>query len=195
MNSTQNTTPTTGQNSNVEAHQKASGERQFYAQPYNPSAWGFYFSTAEEFEQKQNEARDMFGEPVEEFEIQFIDGTAEEADLFQACSVHQGNIDLFLSMLDDLASYELPALFYLCGTLGYGMDDAVAKLGDVSIHTGRLEDAAAELFDELYAHDIPEGLRCYIDYSAFAHDCQIGGDMTEFEFAGETYTCTNASGL
>ena len=32
-----------------------------------------------------------------------------------------------------------------------------------------------DLFDEIYAHDIPEGLRSYIDYAAFARDLEIGG--------------------
>lgn len=32
---------------------------------------------------------------------------------------------------------------------------------------------AEELFDEVYAHEIPEHLRCYIDYEAFARDLFI----------------------
>jgi antirestriction protein len=35
------------------------------------------------------------------------------------------------------------------------------------------EDYAEELFDELYAHDIPENLRFYIDYEKFARDLFI----------------------
>jgi len=33
---------------------------------------------------------------------------------------------------------------------------------------------AEELFDECYAHDIPENLRCYIDYEAFSRDVFMG---------------------
>ena len=33
-------------------------------------------------------------------------------------------------------------------------------------------DYATELFDELYAHSIPESLRTYIDYAAFARDLE-----------------------
>jgi len=33
---------------------------------------------------------------------------------------------------------------------------------------------AEELFDECYAHEIPETLRCYIDYEAFARDLFMG---------------------
>lgn len=190
---TQNTNQSTEQQIQIEAHQTASVE--FFAQPYNPDAQGLYFSTVEEFEQKSGECRDMFGLPVEEFEIQFIDGSSEEADLFEACGVNQTNIGQFLAIVDEVPDYQYPALYYLCDVLGCSMEDAMGKLDDVTIYNGRLEDAAEELFDECYAHEIPENLRNYIDYKRFALDCELGGDMTEFEFAGEAYTVTNAACL
>jgi hypothetical protein len=58
-----------------------------------------------------------------------------------------------------------------------------------------LIDAASELFDECYLPEVPEAVRPYIDYDAFANDCRLGGDMCEFRFGGTTYTCTNASGV
>ena len=188
---TQNTNQSSAQQVKVEAHQTAGV--QFYAQPYNPDARGFYFSTEEEYEQKSSQCRDSFNLPVEEFEIQFIDGSMEESDLFQACGVNQANLGQYLSIIEDVPEYQLPALFYLCDVLGYSMEDAMNKLDDVTLYSGRLEDAAEELFDECYAHEIPDNLRNYIDYKAFANDCQQGGDMTEFEFAGDTYTVTNAA--
>lgn len=84
-------------------------------------------------------------------------------------------------------------MFYLTGVNGYSMEDAISKLDDVCLFEGYLKEAAGELFDECYAHEIPENLRCYINYEAFARDCKLGGDMYEFEFAGKTYTCTNAA--
>lgn len=188
---TQNTNQANAQQVNSEAHQAASIE--FYAQPYNPDARGFYFTTEEEFEQKSSECRDAFGYPVEEFEIQFIDGSHEEADLFSACGVNQANIGQFLTIIDEVPDYQFPALYYLCDVLGYDMATGMGKLDEVSLCSGSLEDAAEELFDECYAHDIPENLRIYIDYAKFARDCELGGDMAEFEFAGETYTVTNAA--
>lgn len=45
---------------------------------------------------------------------------------------------------------------------------------DVFVGTADSEVAyAEELFDECYAHSIPENLRCYIDYEAFARDLFI----------------------
>ena len=175
------------------AHQKAYLE--FYAQPYSLDASGFYFSTEEEYQEKVNLCRDAFGNPVEEFEIQFINGSSEEADLFSACGVSQSSIGQFLTLIDELPEYQQPALFYLCDVVGYGLEEAIHKLDNVSIYNGNLEDAAEELFDECYAHDIPENLRYYIDYSKFARDCELGGDMAEFEFAGTTFTVTNAACL
>ena len=47
---------------------------QLHAQPYDISAQGFYFDTAEEYRQKAAKNRNDFGGIVEEYEIQFIDG-------------------------------------------------------------------------------------------------------------------------
>lgn len=179
---------------NGDTHQTASVQT-YFAQPYSLDAEGFYFSDYEDYQQKVEALRDCHGNQVEEFEIQFIDGSSEECDLFQACNVNQINLEAFLDMLDEVPEYQFSALFYLCGVQGYSMADAMDKLDDVTIFSGSLEDASEELFDEIYAHEIPDNLRVYIDYSAFARDCEYGGDMCEFEFGGETCTCTNANGI
>ena len=167
----------------------------FYAKPYNPDARGFYFSTEEEYEQKSSECRDAFGALVEEFEIQFIDGSRAESDLFRACEVNQSNLGQFVTILDEVPEYQLPALFYLCDVLTCSMAEGMDKLDDMNLYSGTLEEAAQDFFDECYAHLIPENLRTYIDYSKFARDCQYGGEMIEFRFAGDTYTVTNAGCL
>lgn len=45
-----------------------------YAQPYDISATGFYFDTADQYAEKVVKVKNDYGQPVEEFEIQFIDG-------------------------------------------------------------------------------------------------------------------------
>jgi hypothetical protein len=45
-----------------------------YANPYNIDANGFQFSSVEEFTQKAAALRDRFGNPVEEFEIDYLEG-------------------------------------------------------------------------------------------------------------------------
>ncbi|ADL55538.1 antirestriction protein ArdA [Gallionella capsiferriformans] len=180
---------------NGDAHQTACESSQtYYAQPYSLDASGFYFSNFDDYTTKVEALRDCNGNQVEEFEIQFIDGSHAESDLFQAANVNQCNLGQFLAIVDEVSDFSLPAIFYLLDQ-GRTIEDAFNNFDEVCLFSGCLEDAAEELFDEIYAHEIPENLRIYIDYCAFARDCQYGGDMVEFEFGGETYTCTNASGL
>lgn len=49
-----------------------------HAQPYDITAEGFYFRDAEEYYKNADELRNSEGGPVEEFEIQFIDGDSLE---------------------------------------------------------------------------------------------------------------------
>lgn len=48
------------------------------------------------------------------------------------------------------------------------------------------EDYAEELFNELYAYEIPEGIRCYIDYAKFARDLF----MSDYDYySGYVFRC------
>ena len=71
-----------------------------HAQPYDISATGFYFSDATEFMGKASAATNRHGQPVEEFEIQFIDGESLDAALFNAVAVHQGTIAAFYEAVE-----------------------------------------------------------------------------------------------
>ena len=66
-----------------------------YAQPYDISATGFFFESAEEYAAKASQARNSFGQVVEEFEIQFIDGEAIDCALAQAIGINQANLAQF----------------------------------------------------------------------------------------------------
>ena len=57
---------------------------QLHAQPYDLAANGFYFETAEEFTVKAKANRNDYGQEVEEYEIQFIDGDHIDCDLAKA---------------------------------------------------------------------------------------------------------------
>lgn len=86
---------------------------------------------------------------------------------------------------DDL----LPAMHYLTECAGQSWKDAKENVDDVCLYNGSLIDAATEQFDEIYT--VPDSIAGYIDYEKFARDCELGGDMLEFEYNGKTYTCTN----
>lgn len=166
----------------------------YFAQPYNLDAAGFYFHDFEDYTAKADGLLDAFGCPVEEFEVQFIDGSSADAELFAAAGINQANLEQWFDELEDLDEMEKAALFAIL-ELGYNLDQALEKMEDATLYQGRLEDAAEELFDEIYASEIPEHLQSYIDYSRFARDCELSGDMSEFSFAGQTWTLTNASSL
>ncbi len=71
-----------------------------YAQPYDISAEGFYFRSADEYDQKVRSIRNDFGQPVEEFEIQFIDGEQIDAQLAEAIGLSQASFRRFLDDAD-----------------------------------------------------------------------------------------------
>jgi hypothetical protein len=164
-----------------------------FAQPYNLDAVGFYFVSFEEYETKAEYLTDTYGQPVEEFEIQFIDG--DDPKLFEACGIHQGNLGTWFDEVETLNDYQKTALYFLCNWQGYQLGNALQKLDDVCLSKSALQEAAEELFDEIYLPEIPESIRFYIDYEKFARDCEINADMTEFEYHGTTWTCTNAACL
>lgn len=159
----------------------------YHAQPYDISKTGFYFSSFEDYTAKVKTSG------AEEFELQYIDG--DDAQLFAACGINQANLEQWFDEIETLENYQKAALFYLCNDAGYSLDSALSSIDDVSLTECSLEDAAAELFDDCYLSDVPEHVRPYIDYDAFARDCRIGGDMAEFIFDGVTYTVTNANGI
>lgn len=55
-----------------------------YAQPYDISAEGFYFRDTEEYAKKSEKLCNRYGDIVEEFEIQFIDGDLLDCELAKA---------------------------------------------------------------------------------------------------------------
>lgn len=165
-----------------------------HAQPYDTSATGFYFSSFEEYQQKSESLKNAYGYPVEEFEIQFIDG--DDCELFTVCGISQCDIEMWFDTIELLDDNEKVALFYLLDNGNYrGFETYLEKMDEVEIHKGTLLEAAENLFNDCYMTKELEHIRNYIDYEKFANDLELGGDMREFTFEGETYTCTNANSI
>ncbi|MGB1096143.1 MAG: antirestriction protein ArdA, partial [Paracoccaceae bacterium] len=72
-----------------------------YANPYDISASGFYFETAEDYHAKAKALRNDYGEPVEEFEIEFIDGDEIDCALAKAWGLCQSNFASFFDACED----------------------------------------------------------------------------------------------
>jgi hypothetical protein len=100
-----------------------------------------------------------------------------------------------LDVVENASKDEMVCMFFLMNEQGLSFSAAMDKKCECIIVEMNIKDAAIELFDEMYLNQIPENLRNYIDYDAFTHDLKIGGDFTEFTYAGSTFTCTNSNAL
>ncbi|PLX39574.1 MAG: hypothetical protein C0606_03485 [Hyphomicrobiales bacterium] len=150
----------------------------YFAQPYSIDATGFYFSSLEEYKAKAASHTDMHGFPVEEYELQFIDG--DNHRLFNALGICQATLTQWFS---EFAEFETEdddywKAVYLAEN-GYAIEDVLARLDDLMLWHGSAVDYARELVEDCY--DIPEPLRFYIDYDALARDMRLNGEINVLE--------------
>ena len=66
----------------------------YHATPYDISATGFYFEDYDDYCKKPATHKNHYGDPVEEYEIQIIDG--ENVRLFNALNVGQASLKQWL---------------------------------------------------------------------------------------------------
>jgi hypothetical protein len=143
-----------------------------YANPYDTSYTGFYFTSTEEFESSMNKA------PFEEVEIDYIDG--DNPRLFQAAKIHQGNLDLWFDELDKYPddSHKASAISYLIEIMQ--LDEAIKRRYEVILHRGSLADYAFELVEDICSLDkLPDLIRNHIDYDSIARDMELNSEVTE----------------
>jgi antirestriction protein len=164
----------------------------FFAQPYDIAASGFYFEDQEGFERQIGYIRNDYGQPVEEFEIQFIDGEAIDCALANAWGINQANIVRFLKVLEDWEDHEKLRFIIAVGECGYGFDPDTASADDYDVDIygeESLRELAERFVEDGLFGDIPVGMRFYIDLDAIARD--LSADYTEIEIAGErmVYRC------
>lgn len=165
---------------------------QLHAQPYDLAASGFYFDTAEEFQAKFKANTNDYGDPVEEYEIQFIDGDDIDCDLANAWGLYQSNFEGFLEAADSWDDDDKQRYIIAVGECGYDHASVADNLSDVDIDiysVASMRELAEEFIDEgLFGH-IPENLAPYLDYDAIARDLAM--DYSETTIAGENliYRC------
>lgn len=144
-----------------------------YAQPYDISATGFYFETTADYRQKVSKALNSYGGPVEEFEIQFIDGDSIDAQLFKAAGVHQGNFHAYLDAIDQWHDDEKIRVIIAAGEVGYSFDFEKDSAEDFNIdlyECDSLRDLAIQFVEDGVFGEIPERIQYYLDYDAIARD-------------------------
>lgn len=141
------------------------------AVPFDTSASAFYFSSITEYDEKYIKRL-----PVEEYELQFIDG--DNPKLFNESEISQANLHLWFQTLDNIEddSDASVSIRYLL-TIGYTLSDAIERKDEVAVFHGTSRDYAEEIFSD---SEIPVYLSNYIDYDAIARDLDLSGEICEF---------------
>ncbi|WP_370335324.1 antirestriction protein ArdA [Parvularcula marina] len=162
--------------------------RQYYAQPYDISAVGFYFVDFAEYESGVVKCRNEAGDPVEEYEIQFIDGESIDAMLFEALSISQATIGPFIAALDDWDDHQKTILIIAIGECGHHFDILKDDPDNFEIDLYEVESLrvlAEQLVDEGLFGEVPKAFQYYIDYDAIARD--LGCDYSMIDIAGQRF--------
>ena len=166
---------------------KVAGRVRYYANPYDRSAKGFYFTDAKDFDKKWKAARKAGG--PEEYEIDFIDGPRELGQLFEAAHVGQSELDEWEKLVDEPDQW--PAAYYLLAHHGErDIKKVLQRVEDVRVTEGTAKDYAEELVDSMGGPMElgKETLEMYFDMDAYARDMELNGDVREFRFGGKEFT-------
>lgn len=159
-----------------------------YAQPYDISAMGFYFTSADQFTDNALRAMNDYGDPVEEFEIQFIDGEDLDCALAHAWNLYQSNFADFLQAVDEWDDREKLVYIIAVGECGYRFDPKTDAPDDFDVDLYEVEslhDLAEQFVDGGLFGDIPAHASRYIDYDAIARD--LAFDYAVIDIAGTRY--------
>ena len=159
---------------------------QLFAQPYDISASGFYFSSFDEFQSRAALTRNDFGFPVEEYEIQFIDGDSLDAHLFEALGVNQANIGAFLEACENWNIEQKQKAIIAVGECGYTFDLKSGDPDDFDVdlyEMNNLRELAEHFVEEGLFGEIPKHLQNYLDHDAIARD--LGMDYAEITLVGK----------
>ncbi len=164
----------------------------YYAQPYALSATGFYFDDAETYKAKINSIKNDYGESVEEFEIQFVDGETIDCELCKAMGLYQSNILSVMEKLEEWSDDEKTILIIAVGECGYDFDIETVSPYDFDVdlyEVGNLKELAYQFVDDGLFGDIPENISHYLDYDAIARDLGVDYSETTINGKGYVYAC------
>ena len=155
-----------------------------YAQPYDITPTGFFFEDAETYARKAGALRNDYGQPVEEFEIQFIDGEGIDAALAKAWGLSQCNLAQFLTAALEWSEDQKLHFIVAIGECSYSFDPEDVDPYDFDVdlyHVDSLRDLAEQFVDEGLYGDIPDHLAFYIDYEAIARDLAVDFSMVDID--------------
>lgn len=159
-----------------------------HAQPYDISAIGFYFEDAEGYEAKAKNNKNDYGQTVEEYEIQFIDGEDIDCALAKAWGITQVNFAAYLEAAEDWDENDKHRYIIAVGECGYSHEQVASDPSNVDMTLyalSSMRDLAEQFVEEGLYGDIPENLQFYIDYAAIARDLSV--DYSETKIAGTNF--------
>lgn len=163
-----------------------------YAQPYDISANGFFFSSVEEYQKKSALNRNSLFLPVEEYEIQFIDGTNLDADLFKALNINQTNFGAFFDACNSWRTDQKHKVIIAVGDCGCAFElktDDPDEL-DVEIYEmDSLRELAEHFVDEGLYGEIPESIKYHLDYDSIARDLSMSYSEIAIDGTRLVYRC------
>ena len=158
----------------------------YHATPYDQSALGFYFDNYEDYQTKAENHTNEYGDLVEEFRIQLIDG--DNHQLFSALGINQANLETWFNDFESLDGDELIRAIYMAEYLNIDTSEILNRLDEVGLFEGRADQYAADYIEDSgLLSELPENLRYYFDVEAFARDMLLSGDICEMEIMGNTY--------
>ena len=163
-----------------------------YAQPYDIAANGFYFKTADDFKTQSKGLRNGYGDPVEEYEIQFIDGDLIDCELAQAFALNQINFHLFLEYTEQWNEHQKTCFIIANSECGYGFNPEHENIDNLEVDiypVSSLKELAEQFVDEGLYGDIPKPLEHYLDHEAMARDLSADYSMTEIAGNRFAYRC------
>lgn len=170
------------------------------ATPYDMSVPFWYFDSSDAYAEKYKAQYEKTG--TEEYEIQFIEGDDAECQMAGAVDLNQCNHVAFMEFMErGLSDTQLAGAFHLISDNQKTFDEVCEMDEDdlseciqhecASAHSEQdaLKDYAEDLLEASGALcALPENLRYYFDYSAYARDLGLNG-MSAFEFNGVWYVC------
>ena len=156
-----------------------------YAQPYDISATGFYFESVDDYTAKAAANVKEDGQPVEEYEIQFIDGDGIDCALAKAFGINQSNIAAYFTAADTWDDHEKRVVIIAVDQAGYDVNPNTVSPNDFDIDIYELDslsDLATQFVDEGLFGDIPDRIAPYLDMEAIASD--LSYDYAQTTIAG-----------
>ncbi len=166
---------------------------EFFAQPYDNNAKGFFFNNPESYRKGSTGRTNCYGMPVEEYEIQFIDGDLIDAALASALEVNQVTICAYFEAEDEWSEDQKLRVIISEREIGNPFDLEHDNPDDLDIDLFEIDtmrELAEQFVEEGLFGEIPEHLANYIDLDAIARDLSF--DYAETNIAGRRFIYRSA---